>query len=149
MNERINAKINEIQEYLRNVAEISPDNLEEYQTNWKTKAICERLCEKITEAVVDISFLIFKEELNKDKNIKIPKNDSEVFEILRDRNIISSELCKNLIELKAMRNWLAHEYGEIDDEIIFHAVSEELHKDINNFLSVVENYLKKSEEIKE
>lgn len=141
MKERIEEKMVNIREYLQQLDEISPNVFYEYKNDWKTKAICERLCEKIAEAIVDISFLIFKKELDKDKNIKIPKDDSEVIEILRDRKIISIDLCKRLIELKSMRNWLAHKYEEIDDEIIFHASSEELSKDIPNFLDSINKYL--------
>jgi len=140
MKERINEKIAEIEIYLQNLSEVSPDNLEEYQKNWKIKAICERLCEKIAEAAVDLAFFVFKEEINKDKNIRIPKNDSEVFEILKERGIISIELCKKLGELKGMRNWLAHKYEEISDEIIFNAISEELSKDIRDFLIAINKY---------
>ncbi len=146
MKERFNEKIAEISEYLQNIQEACPNNLEVYRKDWKAKAICERLCEKIAEAVVDLAFMIFKEELSKDKNIKIPKNDSEVFDALKDRKIITQDLCRNLVELKGMRNWLAHKYSEIIDEIIFNAVSEELPRDIKHFLNVIEEYAK---EIKE
>ena len=33
-----------------------------------------------------------------------------------------------------MRNILAHEYGEVDDEIVFNAVTEELEKDAIEFI---------------
>ena len=138
MNARISEKITEIKEYLQNLSEATPNNIEEYQNNWKTKAICERLCEKVAESSVDLAFLVFKEELCKDKNIPIPKNDSEVFNILKDKGIITLELCKKLIELKGMRNWLAHEYGKIDDAKIFEAISSELEKDIREFIDKIE-----------
>lgn|SRR3989338_7389553 len=142
MNERISEKIKEIEEYLQNLFEISPDSLEEYKNNWKTRAICERLCEKIAEACVDLAFLIFKKELDKDKNIRVAKDDSEVFEIIRDKNIISPELCKKLIHLKGMRNIIAHEYGKVDDEIVFEIISNELERDASKFIRCIEEKIK-------
>ncbi|MEK6889012.1 MAG: DUF86 domain-containing protein [Nanoarchaeota archaeon] len=145
MNERINDKIEQISKFLDELSEIKPDNFEEYETNIEKKAACERYCEKIIECVVDIAFLVFKERIvEKDKNVRIPEDDSEVFEILADKNIISKEMAKKLIEAKAMRNYLAHRYGEIDDKKIYSAVSEELNNDINKFLDFIEKAMKGS-----
>lgn len=148
MNNRIEGKISEIENFIEFLIERMPKSSEEYKINLEKKAFCERYVEKIAEAVVDLAFLIFKEELVKDKNIKIPQSDSEVFEILRDKSIITLELCKNLVEFKGMRNWLAHKYGEINDKIIFNAISEELPKDIKEFLDAADEYRKKPKEIK-
>lgn len=144
MKEKIKDKIEELTGYLQKLLEITPANLEEYKTDWKTKAASERFCEKIAEATVDLAFLIFKEELEKDKNIKIPKDDPDVFEILREKGIISERLCKRLAELKGMRNWLAHEYEEVDDEIVYNAITSELQRDVEEFIETI----KKRETIK-
>jgi len=37
-----------------------------------------------------------------------------------------------------MRNIIAHEYGEIDDEIVFNAITEELIKDVGEFIKGIE-----------
>ena len=36
-----------------------------------------------------------------------------------------------------MRNILAHEYGEVDDEIVFHAIRNELTNDARAFLQSI------------
>lgn len=43
-----------------------------------------------------------------------------------------------------MRNIIAHEYGKIDDAIVFHAVTEELITDVRNFLEKIEEGLDKN-----
>lgn len=63
---RINDKIEEIEKYLSELAEIMPNSFEEYLTI-KTKASCERYFEKIIETVTDTAFLILKE-----KKLKMP-----------------------------------------------------------------------------
>ncbi|MBW2995234.1 DUF86 domain-containing protein, partial [Candidatus Woesearchaeota archaeon] len=87
---------------------------------------------KIIEAVVDLAFLIIK-----DKGLKIPEEDKEAFDILSSENVISKELAEKLKDAKGMRNIIAHEYGKIDDEIVFHSITEELEKDITDFISYV------------
>ncbi|MBI2139232.1 DUF86 domain-containing protein, partial [Candidatus Woesearchaeota archaeon] len=50
-------------------------------------------------------------------------------------------LSERLKDAKRMRNILAHEYGEVDDEIIFHAVKEEMPRDIKEFISLIKKSL--------
>jgi uncharacterized protein YutE (UPF0331/DUF86 family) len=142
MQERISYKIKQITQFLEELESIKPNNFEEYEDNIEKKAACERYCEKIIECAVDIAFLCFKEfVLRKDKNISIPEDDSEVFEILAKKHIINESISRKLIEAKAMRNHLAHKYGDVDDKKVFHAVSEELDQDINSFLDAIEKML--------
>jgi len=126
---RINDKIREIGNYLSELEEIMPKNFHEYKTDLKTKAACERYFEKIIEAVIDLAFLIIK-----DKGYKIPEEDKEAFDILANEKIISQELSIRLKEAKGMRNIIAHEYGKIDDELIFHSITEEIQSDVNKLI---------------
>ena len=36
-----------------------------------------------------------------------------------------------------MRNIIAHEYGKIDDKIVFEAITEELERDVKEFIKKV------------
>ncbi len=126
---RINDKIREIENCLSELEEIMPKNFYEYKTDLKTKAACERYFEKIIEAVIDLAFLIIK-----DKGYKIPEEDKEAFDILANEKIIPQELSIRLKEAKGMRNIIAHEYGKIDDELIFHSITEELKLDVSELI---------------
>ena len=106
-----------------------PESFHEYKTDLKTKATCERYFEKIIEAVIDLAFLIIK-----DKGYNIPEEDKEAFDILANEKIISQELSIRLKEAKGMRNIIAHEYGKIDDELIFHSITEEIQSDVNKLI---------------
>ncbi|MEK6927765.1 MAG: DUF86 domain-containing protein [Nanoarchaeota archaeon] len=140
MNERVNDKINEVEKNIDFLSEIIPESLENYLADREKRMACERVSEIIIEAVTDISFLVFKEELIKDKNLVVPKSDSDVFEILARRKIISQILSRKLIEAKGMRNHLAHEYEDIDDKIVFNAISNELPNDTREFIKEVLKY---------
>ncbi len=128
---RIKDKIKEIENYLNELDEIMPKSFKEYKKIEK-KAACERYFEKIIEAVIDLVFLIIK-----DKNLKIPEEDSEAFDILLKENIISEELAEKFKEAKGMRNLIAHRYGNIDDEIVFHSITEELEKDVKELIKII------------
>jgi len=129
---RINDKIKEIEKYLEELSEIVPSSLDVYLKDFKTKAACERYAEKIIEAVVDLAFIFIKE-----RKLKKPEDDYEAFEILKNNKIISKELLEKFKDAKGMRNFLAHRYGEINNKIIFNAVSKELEKDTEEFIKII------------
>ena len=129
---RINDKIDKIREYLSELEDIRPESYEEYIKDKKTKAACERYFEVIVEAVVDLAFLIIKV-----KGLRIPEDDKKAFDVLADEKIISKELASRLKDAKGMRNIIAHEYGTIDNEIVFEAVAKEIISDANDFIGLV------------
>lgn len=130
---RITDKINEINGFLEELKSIIPSSLEEYKSNIEKKAACERYVEKIVEAMTDLAFLIIK-----NKKLKIPEDDIDAFNILLENNIIGSDLASKLKNAKGMRNIINHQYGKIDDEIVFEAITEELDKDMAKFVEIVE-----------
>jgi uncharacterized protein YutE (UPF0331/DUF86 family) len=140
MKSRITDKIKEIEKFLEFLSNRIPKSLEEYKKNLEIKAICERYIEKIVEASVDLSFMIFK-EINKDKKISIPEDDLGIFDILYKQNIISQNLSENLKKAKRMRNIIAHEYGEIDDNIVFNSLDSELINDISELINSINKFL--------
>jgi len=114
---------------------IIPKSFEEYVNNYVVKAACERYAEIIIEAIIDLVYLIIKE-----KKLPIPKNDLNAFDILLKNKIISKNLAERLQDAKRMRNILAHEYGKIDDEIVFEAITKELNKDASEFIKEIKKW---------
>ena len=56
------------------------------------------------------------------------------------KGIISERLSSKLRDAKGMRNIIAHEYGNIDDELIFETISNELKKDVEDFIDNIEKF---------
>ncbi len=129
---RIDDKKEELGKFLEELEKIMPQDIKEYKENFEKRAACERYLEKIIEACVDIGYLIIKK-----RKLKIPKDDGGVFLILGEEKIISENLAEKLRDARGMRNILAHEYGNVDDEIIFSALTEEIIRDINDFLKEI------------
>ncbi len=132
MNERIKDKIEEIEKFLEELESSLPSSFEEYKESFKIRAIGERYFEKIINAVTDLAFLIINQ-----KGLKNPEEEKQVFEILENNKIISKELMEKMQDAKGMRNIIAHEYGKIDDELVFHSLIEELIPDVREFLREV------------
>ena|SRR3989344_6947645 len=130
---RIDDKIDEIGRFLEELGSIMPSSLEEYKSSLEKKAACERYVEKIVEAVTDLAFLLIKE-----KKFKIPEDDSGAFDILLENKIIGKDMSSKLKNAKGMKNLISHQYGKIDDEIVFEAITEELGKDMKKFVEIVE-----------
>ncbi len=132
-NERIKEKINEINKYLNELESIRPNSLEEYSKDLKEKAACERYFEKIIEAVIDLGFLIVKT-----KSLEGPEDDRDLFDILEKNKIIDSNLAKRMQEGKGMKNFISHQYGEVNDELVFNAITKELENDVKNFIEKIQ-----------
>ena len=129
MKQRTVDKIDMIERYLEELESFIPADFKEYISDKKTKAACERYFEKIIEGILDLSYLIIK-----DKNYKIPEDDKQAFDVLSEKNVITIQLAENLKNAKGMRNILAHQYGNVDDEIVFESISYELINDTKEFL---------------
>jgi len=129
---KVKDKIKEVEKYIQELSKIAPPNFKEYKTNFKTKAACERYFERIIESLIDLAFLIIKEN-----KFQTPEEDKQAFDILKDEDIISEILATRLRDAKGMRNIIAHEYGKIDDELVFESITEELMKDANEFINLI------------
>lgn len=136
MKERIDEKISEVSDFLLELKEIIPPRLDDYLKSLVTKAACERYFEKIVEAMVDLSFMIIKH-----KKLKMPDDDNGVFKFLAQEEIISEELALKLRKAKGMRNIIVHEYGEIDDKLVFQVVSSKIQLDTEEFLNEIKKVL--------
>lgn len=129
---KIKDRIKEIEEFLKQLEKIMPDSLENYKKNIEKKAACERYVEKIMEAATDLAFLTIKT-----KKFDIPQDDIDAFNILKNEKIIDDGLALKLKDAKGMKNIIAHEYGKIDDSIVFHSITEELTKDIKELIKKI------------
>jgi len=131
---RIKDKIEELQKYLKILETILPKSFSEYQNNLEKKAACERYFELIVETLIELAFQVVKIE-----RFEISE-DYKVFNILFENNIINENLQKRLKNAKGMRNILSHQYGDIDDEIVYEAITEEIINDCEYFIECIDNY---------
>lgn len=129
---RIDDKIAEIRKYLVELDEIKVDDLELYKQDFRTRGLYERYFEKIISAIIDLAFIFIKK-----RKVNMPEDEEHLFDTLYKEGIISEELMNKLKDAKGTRNIIAHEYGNIDDELVFHSVNEELNSDVEEFMGIV------------
>lgn len=134
--DRILAKLDELDSYLKELAEISPKSLGEYKTIEKKRG-CERLLHIAVECVIDICGIIVT-----NKRLGLPDSEEDLFRKLEEAKVISSDLAGKLRLMRGFRNIIVHRYGSVDDELVF----ETLRKgpaDFVDFKSEVLEFLKR------
>src|SRR3989344_3608111 len=97
---------------------------------------------KKLEAIKEIAK--FSSEFELKKGAEIKKRVEEAKEIiLQNKNIIDSNLTKKLKDMKGMRNIIAHQYGDVNDEFMYTAINKEIEDDVKTFLEIIKKLNKK------
>lgn len=118
--DRLLAKLDELDGYLGELRSIAPERFEEYLSVEKKRA-CERLVQVLTEAVIDVCALLVA-----GLRLGLPGEEDDLFEKLARAGVISQPMVSTLKRMKGLRNLLVHEYGRINDEIVFDTVRRRL-----------------------
>ena len=69
-----------------------------------------------------------------EKDLRIPENNREVFEILFEAGLISEDLLDKMKKSIGYRNMAIHRYSDLDPAITF-GIMKERHFDLESFLS--------------
>ena len=118
--ERILAKVDELECRQRELLQIAPDSIDEYQKIEKKRA-CERLLQISIETVIEICHLLVK-----GLRLGLPAEEDDLFEKLAGAGIISQSTKDKTKRMKGFRNILVHMYGIIDDRIVYEMATERL-----------------------
>ena len=71
--------------------------------------------------------------------MRIREDNTEIFNILLKNKMIDDNLATKLKNAKGMKNIILHQYVKINDDIVFKSISEELEKNVREFINNVEN----------
>lgn len=118
--DRLLAKLDELDGYLSELRSIAPTRFDEYLRVEKKRA-CERLVQVLVEAVIDACALLVA-----GLRLGLPGEEDDLFEKLAARGVISPPMAETLRRMKGLRNLLVHEYGRINDELVFETVRQRL-----------------------
>lgn len=133
--ERIFIKLDEIDQYLKEIEEIVPASPEEYSPDLMRKRALERLIQITIEAVMDVCALLVK-----DMKLGIPYQEEDLLDKISGR-VISPDLVEKIREMKGFRNILVHGYSRIDDERVYEILTRDL-EDVVEFKKAVIGFLK-------
>jgi uncharacterized protein YutE (UPF0331/DUF86 family) len=112
--ERILAKLDELDGYLGELRQVVPESYGRYMESVEKRRACERLLQISIECVMDVCALFVS-----GLRLGLPAEEDDLIEKLEQADLISSELGKTLRTMKGFRNILVHEYGRIDNAIVF------------------------------
>ncbi len=115
--ERILAKLAELDGYLNELSQIAPSSFDEYVRSIEKRRACERLLQISVEAVIDICAMLVQS-----LKLGLPAEEDNIFEKLVRAGVISDDMAKTLKRMKGFHNILVHEYGRVDDRIVFDTV---------------------------
>ena len=95
----------------------------------------ERALHLAIEAVIDIGNHIIA-----DHRLKTPDSNKDIFKILANNKIIDKNLADKLMKMAGFRNILVHDYLDLDRELEYEIISNNL-EDIEKFMKVAVKYI--------
>lgn len=119
--ERILAKLDDLDGYLGELRQVVPASYARYMESVEKRRACERLLQMSIECVIHVCALFVS-----GLRLGLPAEEDDLIEKLEQAGLISSELAKMLRTMKGFRNLLVHEYGRIDNAIVFTMASRRL-----------------------
>lgn len=128
--ERVLVKVDELEGYLGELRAIAPRSFQEFQ-RIEIRRACERLLQISVECVIDVCSLLVS-----GLRLGLPAEEDDLFEKLAEAGFISSEMRDNLRRMKGFRNILVHEYGRINDHLVYETATGRL-DDFESFKRVV------------
>jgi uncharacterized protein YutE (UPF0331/DUF86 family) len=128
-------KISSVKKYLSMLESYRNYSVEEIKGDPTLRGAIERYLYLACQAVIDLAEVIISVS-----QFRKPTTMSESFVILEEENIIDAELKAKMAKLVGFRNVLAHEYEELNYEILYDVLRNRL-QDITEFVETSEKFL--------
>ncbi|OPJ61886.1 type VII toxin-antitoxin system HepT family RNase toxin [Clostridium chromiireducens] len=133
-NDVIFNKIETIERCINRIKEVydnNPDNLNDYTKQDSIILNIQRAC----EAAIDLAMHIISE-----KNLGIPQNSRDSFEVLNSNNIIDDKLNGRMKSMVGFRNIAVHDYKALNMKVV-QAIIENHLKDFSDYIYAINKLL--------
>ncbi|MBD3247208.1 DUF86 domain-containing protein [Candidatus Pacearchaeota archaeon] len=137
LKERVFEKIKEIEENLALISDNLPDNAREFRELKLVKDGIYKRLEYCIENLIDICSMIYA-----DLELGVPSDDEDILNKLKDNKIFSKEIINLIKDMKGLRNILVHKYGNIDDDLVYELLAENL-SDFDKIIKEITGYFNK------
>ncbi len=134
--EKVATLSSEIFNSLEGLRDISSFSKKEFLKDRHLRASAKYYLIVSIEAAIDLS-----NHLISRNNFRIPESYADTFKVMAEVNALSDGLAEKLIEMAKFRNRLVHIYWEVDDEIIYDIINEDI-RDIEEFLQSFKEFLR-------
>jgi len=122
---KILAKLERLDEYLKYLSEIRKIKKENFLTDYHVYGLAERYIQLSIEIMIDVGKLIIVSE-----KFRKPEDNPGILIIMCENQIISEKMLQDLAGIVNFRNILVHDYEKIDREIVY----KKLRNNLNNFV---------------
>jgi uncharacterized protein YutE (UPF0331/DUF86 family) len=133
--ERIRHKIGRINEHLIIIRSIKEDCRVKFAVDPVYRGALLHYLYLLSDSCIVLAELVIKH-----KGLRIPQSYAESFDILGENKIIDAVFAYNFARIAGFRNFLAHDYEKIDQEIICGQIMGSL-DDVELFLKQLCNHL--------
>lgn len=129
-------KISSIEKYLALLAGFLSYSEKEIKNDTTISGAVERYAYLMVQTTIDLA-----EATISYRSLRQPTTMAEAFVILKENNIIDNDLCDNLIKMVGFRNVLAHDYEELNFNILYSVIHQKT-SEIKKFIALIEKALK-------
>jgi uncharacterized protein YutE (UPF0331/DUF86 family) len=131
----IENKISSARKYLTILKRYKIFSKEKIKGNTDLRGAVERYLYLEAQAAIDLAEAVIAY-----RDFRKPTTMSEAFSILNEEKIISDALTAKLVRMVGFRNVLAHDYEDIDYDIVYNVLQKGLH-DIERFLKIIAKHI--------
>ena len=111
--ERIRQKIGRINEHLAVIRSIKDDCRVRFATDPVYRGALLHYLYLLSDSCIVLAELVIKQ-----KGLRIPQSYAESFDILGDSHILDADFAYRFAGIAGFRNFLAHDYEKVDQEVI-------------------------------
>lgn len=127
----IENRISAVKKYLKILERYKKYSAKEIEEDLDIRGAVERYLYLAIQATIDLAEAVISY-----KNLRKPSSMSETFHILNEEDIISPDLKTKMSKMVGFRNIIAHDYEEINYEIVFEILQKGL-SDIEEFTKII------------
>lgn len=131
----IENKISSVKKYLGILERYKKYSREKIEQDIDVRGAVERYLYLTAQSTIELAEAIIAY-----KKFRKPTSMSENFSVLNEEGIISLELAENLIKMTGFRNAIAHDYDNIDYDIVYDVLHHKL-DDIKKFIEITEGLI--------
>ena len=141
MDEKILEKLRRLQQYVLFLKEIGKTDRDSFTKDFKLLGSAERYLQLSIESCINIGNRILSLTQFK-KPVAMPETYGDIFQELYKLGVFSKDFLESMIQMVKFRNRLVHIYWDVDPEMIYDLLKENL-TDLEEFKEKIVIYLKK------
>lgn len=132
---RLAKYIQDLEGYLKHLAELQKHPVEEFLSDWRIYDLAERQLHLAMETFLTIGEMIISEF-----GFTKPDTYADIPMILFENKVISNQLKDKLVDLARFRNVLVHDYLRLDHERVFQHVQVD-DKIVSEFIEAIKRFV--------